>query len=162
MKPINPEKLLNNAVAFHEAGNRCYRNEPSIISPKTGEVFLGAPCIVCYAFSIELYLKLASYLLLGKYDMREHKLGVLFRNLPKDIREKIEDHYEIIHPRMVWSVEQELAEASDAFVDWRYIHEKMSVEADPENLARIGTALHRTCRNLAPDLISTFESGSFA
>ncbi len=79
MEQINPEGLLNNAVAFHEAGTRCYQGAPCEISSLGGDVFLGAPSVVCYAFAIELYLKLAALLTSGAYDRREHRLDILER-----------------------------------------------------------------------------------
>lgn len=66
----DPQRLLDNAVAFHEAGTRCYREEPAKISADGTDVFLGAPSVVCYAFAIELYLKLLSLLTKDSYDKR--------------------------------------------------------------------------------------------
>src|SRR4051794_34712750 len=70
--PTDPRRLFNNAVVFHEAGARCYREAPSEISLSKAGALLGAPSVVCYAFSIELYLKLLGLLTNKTYDKREH------------------------------------------------------------------------------------------
>lgn len=89
----DPQRLLDNAVAFHEAGTRCYREEPAKISADGTDVFLGAPSVVCYAFAIELYLKLLSLLTKDSYDKREHRLDLLFAQLDAPLQAQIERHY---------------------------------------------------------------------
>lgn len=157
-KYIIAQGLINNAVAFHEAGSRCYREAPLFLAPAEQKTFLGAPSVVCYAFSIELYLKLASLLVMGTYNDREHRLDVLYNLLPENIRVKIQEHYGLILPPMGQTVAEELEDASRAFVQWRYVHEGGSLVASPHLLAYIGTAIHRTVRDLAPNLVSGFET----
>lgn len=154
----DPQRLLDNAVAFHEAGTRCYREEPAKISADGTDVFLGAPSVVCYAFAIELYLKLLSLLTKDSYDKREHRLDLLFAQLDAPLQAQIERHYSGGQPLADLDVRSELHDASKAFVDWRYVHEHEHLEISPETLATIGIALHKTVRDVAPNLVSTFET----
>lgn len=150
-----PQRLLDNAVAFHEAGGRCDADALGIILPHKAGVSLGAPTIACYAFAIELYLKLLRLLTEGTYDGYEHKLDVLYSQLSSELRGRIDEVYGYTD---ILSMESELRDASRAFVRWRYAHEYEELAASPETLSRIGTTLHRMVREIRPDLVSVFEA----
>jgi hypothetical protein len=54
---IEPKRLLNNAVAFREAGFRA-KQTASLDINKGSTNWLGAPSVVNYSFAVEGYLKL--------------------------------------------------------------------------------------------------------
>ena len=149
-----PQRLLNNAVAFHEAGGRCYAKRRLEIAPERS-TFLGSPSVVCYAFAIELYLKLLRLLTAGTYDRFEHRLDKLYEQLAPAVQEKIDEAYG--HTGIL-SIKSELEDASKAFLHWRYAHEHEELAASPETLAKIGATLHRIAREIDPNLVSIFES----
>ncbi|MFD0935544.1 hypothetical protein ACFQ12_10175 [Methylobacterium trifolii] len=152
------QRLLDNAVAFHEAGARCYREGALKDSLTRTDLFLGAPSVVCYAFAIELYLKLLALITNGTYDKRQHKLDLLFAQLDPPLWAMIERHYSGGWPLRDLDVGSELHDASKAFVEWRYIHEHDSRAISPKTLAAIGSALHKTVKDVAPNLVSVFEA----
>src|SRR5215216_5946905 len=78
-----PQRMLNAAVAFYQAGVRC--EQPVWISPS--KVYhLSGPSIACLAFSLELYLKLV-ILLTQQRQARGHRLLELFDELDQPTRE---------------------------------------------------------------------------
>jgi hypothetical protein len=148
-----PQRLLDNAVAFHEAGGRCHAKHPLEIAPEKS-TFLRSPSVVCYAFAIELYLKLLRLITAGTYDGFEHKLDKLYGQLAPEIQEKIDESYGYTG---ILSIKSELDDAASAFLRWRYAHEYEELAASPETLARIGATLHRVACEIRPELISAFE-----
>ncbi len=159
-----PQRLLDQAVAFHEAGARCYAERPTLIAPEGSPAFLGGPTVVCFAFALELYLKLLLLLTVGKIP-HEHNLAQLHAALPADAQALIERHYSGGYPDGTWDtavsegwdVGSVLKEIATTFTDWRYAHEHRLLVADPRHLQQLGTAMHRAARERAPGLISTFE-----
>lgn len=71
---------------------------------------------------------------------------------------RAQEHYFHAGTPVGTAIASELEDASKAFVHWRYIHENGFLSAKPLILKRIGTALHKTTRELAPDLVSVFEA----
>lgn len=76
------------------------------------------PSIVCLAFSIELGLK--AIILATKSSVKSHKLVELFNLLSDEdqnvvIRNAVYDNQRF---------DEQLSEVSNAFVEWRYIHEQ--------------------------------------
>lgn len=145
-----PQRLLDNAVAFHEAGWRCSAIAPAS-TPPFKQVALGAPTVVCFAFAIEQFLKLLLLLQTGKYP-GEHRLDTLFDLLPPALQDQIEVQFGNASGARYY-----LERAKDAFVTWRYPHEKHLLIADDEELAEIGNVLRSIARALRPDLTSVFE-----
>ena len=146
-----PERLLTNALAFYEAGRRCAATSKTSFPPEK-EVFLNAPSVVCQAFAIEQFLKLLLLLETGGYP-EEHALDTLFDRLSSCVQEKIDDKCPLKGSARVY-----LADARNAFVEWRYPHEKPFLVASDESLAMIGRALRDTVKELRPNLVSVFET----
>jgi HEPN domain-containing protein len=146
-----PRRLLNNALAFYEASRRCSAPTKASIPPFKEGVELGAPTVVCVAFSIEQFLKLLLLLEKGEYP-DEHALDKLFDLLSTDVKTRIDGNFND------WrGARHYLEEARNAFVEWRYPHEKEFLSASDEELTEIAIALHKTVRELRPDLVSVFE-----
>ena len=145
-----PQRLLDNALAFYEAGRRCGTPAKASIPPFKEGVELGAPTVACLAFSIELFLKLLLLLETGTYD-REHELDEIFEKLPSGVKEQIERNCRS-------DVQYYLKQAQKAFVQWRYQHEYEFLIASPENLAEISVALRATVKERHPNLVSVFEA----
>lgn len=146
-----PQRLLDNALAFYEAGRRCNAPAKASIPPYKEGVELGAPTVVCHTFAIELFLKLLLLLETGSYPDREHELDELFDGLPSGVKERIESNCRS-------DVRYYLKQARNAFVQWRYQHEYEFLIASPEDLAEIGVGLRATVKELQPDLVSVFEA----
>jgi hypothetical protein len=143
-----PQRILNNALAFYEAGRRCATNSKTSFPPYK-EVELHAPAVVCQAFAIEQFLKLLLLLETGEYQ-GEHALDTLFDGLPPRVQEQID-------AKCPWT-KVYLADARNAFVEWRYPHEKPFLVESDESLAMIGMVLRDIIKELHPNLISVFET----
>ncbi len=159
------QKLLNNAVAFWEAADRCYHTAYSKVGSSGRRVQVSGPAVVCYAFSIELFLKLLGQLANDTYLGNEHRLDELHRQLPEGLRATIQNHYANAGQPTGSDVTHHLQEAARTFVDWRYVHEHdphehggEPLDADPEALARIVFALRETVREVAPELVSFLDA----
>jgi hypothetical protein len=87
-----PQRLLNNALAFYEAGRRCATLSKTSFPPHK-EAHLGAPTVVCLAFAIEQFLKLLLLLETGGYPSREHALDTLFDQLPSRVQQRIDANF---------------------------------------------------------------------
>jgi hypothetical protein len=153
-----PKRLLNNALAFYEAGRRCSAPSKASIPPHKEGVELGAPTVVCHAFAIEQFLKLLLLLKKGEYPDREHALDTLFDMLSPEVQDQIDRRFRDCSFSYSTGVGDVLVEARKAFVEWRYPHEHEFLSASVEELAAIGVALRRTVRDLRPDLVSVFET----
>jgi hypothetical protein len=68
LKEQKPQRLLNNALAFYEAGRRCATLSNASFPPHK-EAALYAPAVVCQAFAIEQFLKLLLLLETGGYPL---------------------------------------------------------------------------------------------
>jgi hypothetical protein len=146
-----PQRLLDNALAFYEAGRRCATLSKTSFPPYK-EAELHAPAVVCQAFAIEQFLKLLLLLETGEYP-GEHALDTLFDGLPPRVQEQID-------AKCPWegAAKVYLADARNAFVEWRYPHEKPFLVASDESLAMLGMVLRDIIKELHPDLISVFET----
>jgi hypothetical protein len=147
-----PQRLLDNALAFYEAGRRCATLSKTSFPPYK-EADLGSPAVVCQAFAIEQFLKLLLLLETGEYPDREHALDTLFDGLPSRVQEQID-------AKCPWegAAREYLVDARHSFVEWRYPHEKPFLVASDESLAMLGMVLRDTVKELRPDLISKFET----
>lgn len=164
-KKGDAQTLLNNAVAFWEAADRCYRMAHSRVGSSGRRVQVSGPAVVCYAFSVELFLKLLGQRASGTYLGSEHALDELFQHLPEKLRAKIQAHYASAGQPTGSDVAYHLHKAARAFKEWRYVHEHdprerdgEPLDADPEALARIVFALRETMHEVAPELVSFLDA----
>jgi hypothetical protein len=146
-----PQRLLNAAVAFYQAASRC---EFTICVTPLQRHAVGAPTVVNYALSIELYLKLLNLLQTGT-PPRGHHLLALFDSLVPETRAII-----VEKTRCAYGSEEDLRERiegiSKAFVDWRYAHEHEFLFVSNDHLTDLAYGLHVTLRRLYPDLVSCY------
>jgi hypothetical protein len=141
-KPALDQGLLNEAVSFFNAANRCQAEVK--LSPWAG-VSLMRPAVVCYAFSLELYLKLLHVSASGKSTWG-HELNTLYNGLPPTTKsDLLAECYGI-------DLVGELTSAANAFKQWRYSHEHETLAVDPSKLADIIGGCHRLVRRLNPKL----------
>ncbi len=133
---METELLKNNAKAFKKSAERSLEQRKL---PNGQIQSLAVPAIVNFAFSIELYLK---YLLIknGAGFKKVHKLFDLFNLLNTDIKQ------EIIKSTTYNQAEFELLleQHTNAFIDWRYLHEKKQNEnVDLEFMRRLLDSIER-------------------
>jgi len=134
--------LLNQAVGFFNAASRCFSN--IAISPLIQNSPMTAG-VVCSAFSVELYLKLVHVLSTGK-PIKGHKLLELFESLPEQAQSNISTKFGDSN------LKQLLAEASNAFVEWRYEHEHEGLTINPSFLLATAKACHLVAKEMKPEL----------
>jgi hypothetical protein len=96
--------------------------------------FLVVPAIVCAAFSIELGFK--ALVLQSGGSVSGHNLEKLFSALETPTQQQIVSAVGVAKEEFNSS----LAEASNAFVEWRYIHEQEYANANNEFLSRLSKA----------------------
>lgn len=133
------------AVNFHVGAKRCAEPHPT---GKEGQVQTpAAPMICCYAFACELYLKS----ILDEQKARGHDLEKLFRRLSANQQDAIAHEYEELTGRSKPKFRQDVKEFGNAFVDWRYLHEKGKVKLAVHRLALFALALYRQARRTHPD-----------
>lgn len=107
--------------AFFVAAQRCMEQR----SLSGGQLEMPiVPAIVCIAFSIELGLKALAQV--EGRSLRGHKLADLFNQLSPTQQAKLVAAAG--YTRGVF--DSALLEATDVFVDWRYVHEQESPEAN--------------------------------
>jgi hypothetical protein len=147
------QRMLDAAAAFYQAGQRC--SVPIALSP-VHTVSLGAPPIVCYAFAIELYLKLLILLTTGR-QARGHVLLVLYRQLNASTCALCAAHF--IYPDREDLLREAIAGISTTFEDWRYAHEKTFLATSFDSFERVGRSLHKAVSVIDPDLVSVFDRG---
>lgn len=134
--------LLNQAVGFFNAGSRCMADV--CITPLIRNSPM-SPAVVCFAFSIELYLKLLHILSTGQAP-KGHKLEELFLSLPETTRQGLTTKYGSAE------LQVHVSAVSTAFVDWRYEHEHEALIINPQVLIGIATCCHQLARELKPEL----------
>lgn len=95
------------------------------------------PTVVNGALACELFLKA---LIMVQHNIaapqRGHKLNDLFALLDDSTQQKIQSKSNIV----LWDTF--IADASNAFVDWRYSHEKEALSISVLDLLRFAHALH--------------------
>jgi hypothetical protein len=102
-------------VDFHEAAIRA---GTEVRDPSGVPVVALCPMIVCYAFAAALYIK---SMLAG--TRRNHRLNVLFGNLPADVQADIAKRYRTRTGRGRSLLDEDLRSLATAFVEWRYVFE---------------------------------------
>lgn len=114
---FDPGPIRNNACSFVLAADRCAekRDLPG------GQVqWLVVPEVVCRAFGTELYLKsIIGLEAIGASLPREHNLSGLFNQLSPGSKEALANA--LTFP--LNELENKIANISETFRDWRYIHE---------------------------------------
>jgi HEPN domain-containing protein len=101
----------SNAKKYYEAYTRCWVNDGVTLS-------LGEPAITCAAFSAELGMK--AILSRDGEKVRGHNLKTLLDQLSIDDKSNIISLTSVSFP----DFDVQLQNASQAFVEWRYIHEQ--------------------------------------
>ncbi|MDP2629825.1 MAG: hypothetical protein Q8P56_00265 [Candidatus Uhrbacteria bacterium] len=143
------QEMMDKANGFYQAGSRCAAN--ITLSPNITNSLL-SPAVVCYAFAIEIYLKLLLRQTLGK-DIKGHNLKVLFSILPEETKEIARKKFASNN------LEAEIERVASAFVDNRYDYENTNFFGlSTSMLAQIGSALHNTIKELNPKIGITFEN----
>lgn len=111
---MSPWGIHSTAREFHRAFQLCYGNG---LPAKHGVPNALVPGIVCLVFAIELGLK-AVHASDGS-PQSGHSLSMLFEKLSDDSKAQILSESGIEGQ----SFRENLAEVSNAFVEWRYVHE---------------------------------------
>lgn len=121
---MNPTHMLNTSKQFFLAAKRA--DEQRVIAGAQFE-WLPVPAIVCAAFSIELALKAIILAETGN-PARGHKLDDLYAELSGTSQQKVAGAVTVPTypkvPGVTESFDTALTKIRNAFVDWRYIHEK--------------------------------------
>jgi hypothetical protein len=116
-------------------------------------MFAVQPFVTCAVFSVELYLK-CILAIEGQPDRRGHKVAVLFDALSQPSKDGllfyIRGAYKNLGLPMAF-LERGLAEMDNAFVEWRYLHERHSASMNLEFLRRIAWACQMHIKNLRPE-----------
>jgi hypothetical protein len=144
-----PQRMLNAAAAFYIAAARCR----GTVHTGTTSYETHAPPIVCYAFSIELYLKLILLITTGK-KARGHKLVKVYDKLSDRTRRIVVTNWKF--PGDPEHLRNLVEEASEIFVQWRYPYEHDFLVASPDELHDIALALHCAVNAIKPELISCY------
>jgi hypothetical protein len=151
-KSSQPNQFGNSQELFMDATQMAYNNAKSFLlaaqklskleaTPSGEVVFLLVPCMVNTAFSLELSLKEICLSETGKRS-REHDIDKLINmissqsrdNLYLGVKNKLGDKGVCINDAEIAKV---IKENANAFISWRYMHEKLS-----ENMiAHIGVLL---------------------
>lgn len=117
---MTPAAALSVGKQFHHAFELCRGNG---VTSLDGRVNPDIPGIVNLAFAIELALKAS--LLSYHRSVREHQLKKLYEELPELDREFIRSNIPFDAARF----EAGLEAVSDAFIEWRYIHEESGTKS---------------------------------
>jgi len=122
------QTMIATARSFRAAGDRCFQ---TLSGGHYDARMLCAPAIVCYAFSLEIYLK---FLLKneGKEIKKTHDLANLYNRLSESLRREIEG--KVGDDNQVF--QNNLKSFGKAFEEWRYQYEDGSAKP-----ASIGFAL---------------------
>ena len=128
---MNLAQAQNSSTAFYLAYQRCLEQRPL---PNGQVQFLAVPAIVCAAFPIELGLK--SLVLRAGGAASGHKLKELFGALEPPTQQLIIAAVGLARPEFDSSLEA----ASNTFVEWRYVYEQESANANIEFLSKLSKA----------------------
>lgn len=137
-KPISKATLLGEADGFLMAGK-------SLKDYKDGVRFFRnfvSPCIVNLSFACELYLKYLIMTQNGEKQVTGHKLQDLFNTLTEDMQKEIESDYN--KNKSILSFTDCIQIHNDAFVDIRYLYEKVTDKNksfEPRSLYNLAVAL---------------------
>jgi hypothetical protein len=128
---MNVQQARNQSLAFYLAYQRCMEERPLL----NGDVqWLVAPAIVSAAFSIEVGFK-ALILRTGK-SPSGHELEKLFGALDQSVQSSLRKKVGFTDTNFDTS----LRSVNKAFVEWRYVYELASAQADLEFLKQLAEA----------------------
>lgn len=149
----NPIKdIFNQANSFYQAGSRCIADLK--VNPET-TISLMTPAIVSWAFALELYFK--TLLKIQGLDTKGHLLDDLYQKL--DEKHKSELKTLAVAERI--DLEKEIKLVNNAFIDWRYQHEKNElIHLNCGNLDKLCTILHKYIVGICPEIKSLFEKAT--
>jgi hypothetical protein len=148
------QALLDQANGFFQAGSRC--DADFCLSPNITNSLV-APAVVCFSFAVELYLK--TLLKISTVEAgRTHALSELFLLLPEETRKAAALTYQHGQPQPADQLQNDLLQVSNAFIEWRYLHERPTAQISITVVREIGKALHNTIRRLSPNSGVTFEN----
>lgn len=125
-------KPPNQSSAFFLAYERCLEQRPLPDGKKT---MLMIPAVVCLAFSIELGLKALAET--EGTNLYGHELAKLFQGLPRGLRDALWQRTGLSRQ----DFDDALAQATDTFVEWRYVHERENPHANLDFLSVLGRAI---------------------
>ena len=134
--------LLNQAIGFVNAASRC--DSEVLITPLVSNRPLTV-AVVCYAFAIELYLKLLCVIGTGEHP-RQHELDKLLLALTPSARAALDAYAKPLDAAAA------VAALGKSFTEWRYAHEHEQLSANISDLKALAAACHRAARQLRPDL----------
>jgi HEPN domain-containing protein len=134
--------MIDTATAFFLAGERC---EPDVEFGPYDPHSVSAPTIVCFAFSVELALKLIAVIACKRKVAREHSLKELFLGLPQEYQDKLAH------------TDQCIEDIDRYFTDWRYSFEHDLLFGETSNPRRAFIECYRLIREIRPELKSVYE-----
>ncbi len=121
------QRTFRQAAAFNGVAAQIW---PQLRTDNPALANVAAPFVVNITFAIELFLKTIAAL--EERKVRGHQLDALFRSLPVSVQGTLEHrfptalrHYGFQEEK---SLSEALADAGNAFVEWRYTHERDAVE----------------------------------
>jgi hypothetical protein len=149
---VSPEQMIfRQANSFIATSAYLFEKDICATPPNAMAV---APFVVNAAFALELYLKTIA-LQRGK-KLHGHELVRLFDKLPASGKVAIERQLEIVAPVSQWQCEARtladlrsiVLDLNNAFVEWRYLHEKMGTlrQITFRPMIFLGEVLHETCQ----------------
>ena len=121
---------------------------------------LGAPPIVNFGFSIELYIKLLRFLL-DAHLMNGHNLHCLFLELEKiapEVSAAVIKNHRYARGKREEFIES-ISDEKSVFEDWRYAYEKEFLCSSPDSLLTLADAFRQTMREIHPNYRSAFMKG---
>lgn len=149
------QRMLGQAIAFFEAGSRC--NADIQVTPNITRSLV-VPAVVCYAFALELYVKLLLRIC-EKDPRKHHRVLDHYGELPADVKVRLIKFYNDMFSRSEKDFENHLTEISNAFEDWRYTFERIGPKSISPTLIRdIGKTIHNVIRQVKPEVLVVFEN----
>lgn len=122
---------------FQAAFERCWNTART--SDRLPDAPLGMPALVCAALSVEVGLK-ALLFAVGKDPGRQHNLAKLLTLLPQAVRDAITNEVSVDYP----DFQEQLRNAADAFVRWRYFYEsKEQININILFVGALGAAIQK-------------------
>lgn len=148
---MNPLHVLNNSRQFFVASKQA--DERHVIDNVQFE-WLSGPAIVCGALSIELALKAIILTETTNY-VKGHALDELYGKLSPASQQKIAAAVTVpTYPKIPDQTETfntAIAKIRDAFIVWRYIHEKTDwVSIDHSFLMEVAAAAQAVAAEIVP------------
>ena len=116
-------------------------------------MFAVQPFVTCASFSLELYLKCILEIR-SQPESKEHSLSALFKLLPSSDQEALLFFLRGAYADLslpIGFLENGLQSMANAFVQWRYLHEKSSASIDLQFLRRMAWACQEHIKSLRPE-----------